>query len=153
MATLREASEAAMKTASELFERTGSVSPIWLIEMPEGENDVIVSGEFTGNASKNAIAAAIREKFGGTATRIIFISEAWIREMKGPYDGIAPSEHPDRIEVIHLVGEDRDGGQVSISRTIDRSSGTAKLLPPEVSEGTIFRGRLASFFQRPATTH
>ena len=149
--TLREAAEAAMKVASGLFETQGSVSPIWLIDTPEG--NTIVHGEFTGDASKDAIADAIRQKFGATATRIIFISEAWMREMKGPFDGIRPSEHPDRYEVIHLVAEDASGGQLSIRRIIDRSSGTAKLLPSEVHEYQLTEGRLASFFQRANVKH
>lgn len=148
---LREAAEAAMDVASKLFEEFGRLSPVWLIDHPD--HNTIVHGEFHGDESKDAIAAGIREKFGATATRIIFISEAWLRCMKGPYDGIAPSQHHDRIEVIHLIAEDRGGKQISIHRIIDRSSGEAKLLPPEVDEYSFIGGRFASFFQRTEKAH
>lgn len=148
---LREAAEAAMKVASELFEELGTVSPVWIIDKPDGS--AIVHGEFYGDETKDAAAAAIRQQFGAAATRIIFISEAWVRVMKGPHDGIPPSEHPDRIEIIHLMAEDRGGKQVSIHRVIDRSSGEAKLLPPEVDEYSFIGGRFASFFQRTEKAH
>lgn len=148
---LREAAEAAMKVASELFEELGSVSPVWIIDKPDGS--AIVHGEFHGDETKDAAAAAIRQQFGATATRIIFISEAWVRIMEGPLDGIPPSEHPDRIEIIHLMAEDRGEGQISIQRIIDRSSGQAKLLRPQVDEYSSVSGRFASFFQRTEKAH
>lgn len=151
MGTLREAADAAMEVASKIFEDQGNVSPIWLIEKPDG--NAVIHTQFTGGDSKDATAALIKEKFGATATRIIFIAEAWMLQGKGPFDGIRPSESPNRIEVIHLLAEDRTGGQISMQRIIDRSSGKAKLLPPEVHELDIIGGRFASFFQHKGTKH
>lgn len=146
MGTLREAADAAMEIASKIFDKQGNVSPIWLIEKPDG--NAVVHAQFTGDDSKDTMVALIKQKFGATATRIIFIAEAWMRRMQGPPDGIRPSQAPDRIEAIHLLAEDRTGGQISMQRIIDRSSGTAKLLPPEVHKLDIIGGRFASFFDR-----
>lgn len=151
MGTLREAADAAMEVATKIFEELGSVGPIWLIEKPDG--NAVVHTQFTGDDSKDTMVALIKEKFGATATRIIFIAEAWMRRMQGPFDGIRPSESPNRIEVIHLLAEDRTGGQISMQRIIDRSSGKVKLLPPEVHELDIIGGRFASFFQHKGTKH
>lgn len=149
--TLREAAESVMELASKLFEDDGRVGPHWMISTPD--NMIIVKTEFTGNTSKDMALDVIKQKFGSIATRIIFVSECWMRSIEGPNDGIPPSQHPDRKEMIHLIAEDRDGEQLVLSRIIERDKdGVPTLLAIEAPNYKCVDGRFASFFDRATDT-
>lgn len=152
MGTLREAADAAMKLVSQVFEKEGRLGPVWLITTPNGVN--IVQGEFTGSDSKDVIVAAIRDKFGSTASRIIFACECWMKTVKcGQDDGLPPSQSPDRVELIHIIAEDKTGEQLVLTRKIQRNeAGEPSLLPTDAHTYNFIAGRMASFFKPPETT-
>lgn len=148
--TLREAAEAAMALGSKLFEDDGHLGPIWLVSTPD--QLVVVHGRFDGPDSKDLAIAAIKAKFGDTATRIIFMCECWTKEVRGEFDGIPPSVSPDRFEVIHLIAEDRNGEQLVLTRNIERNEGgVGKLLPMEAKNYNLVSGRFTSFFKPTGT--
>jgi len=151
---LRKLAEQAMKVASDEFEEKGRLTmPIWLIAT---EHEFFVVGTpFEGEASKNAVAALIKKEFGEKAVRLAFVSESWLRTMgiDEKDDGIAPSDHPDREEVIIVVAEDINGQALHIHRKIERSEGMVTLLPPEVIEGPSVGGRFAGMLKRAGTVH
>lgn len=151
---LRKLAERAMQVASDEFEEKGRLTmPIWLIAT---EHEFFVVGTpFEGEASKNAVAALIKKEFGEKAVRLAFVSESWLRTMgkDEKYDGIAPSDHPDREEVIVVIAEDVNGQVLHIQRKIERSEGGVTLLPVEVKECQGIGGRFAGMLKRAGTVH
>lgn len=130
----------AMRTASKIFDNLGEVSPTWLIETPDEVQ--IVNTLFTGDMSKDAVAEFIKKELGPKALRLVFVSEAWLRVIKEPHDGLRPSKAPDRIEVIIVSGEDADGQNITIQRRIERVEGQpAKLMPEEIRRNDMMGGR------------
>lgn len=145
-----------MKFASQVFLDTGSLDPMWVADTDEGK--VVIGTQFDGDESKDAIAAYIKTAIAPRAHRLVFMCEAWMRVIPGKdYDGIRPSESPDRIEAIYLVAEDVGGRQIMITRKIIRpEGGKPQLLPEEVIEnkdGNDLGGRFANLLKRSGVLH
>jgi hypothetical protein len=106
------------------FAKKGEIPPMWHAITSAGETLIEPHPVFLG---KDMAAAMIRTFFNlRDVIRYIYIGEAWtLSRMITPEEqaeifrkGI--SEHPDRVEVVQLQGEDHDYGQLIASRQIIR---------------------------------
>lgn len=106
------------------FTKKGEIAPMWHAITSCGET---IIEQHPVHLGKDMAAAMIRMFFDlRDVVRYVYIGEAWTLErMIRPEEqeeifrkGI--SEHPDRVEVVQLQGEDREYGQIIASRKIIR---------------------------------
>lgn len=117
----------------------GEIAPLWHAITSSGETIIEPHPTWLG---KDMAAAAIRAMFElCDVVRYIYIGEAWtlIRMMRPEEEeeifrkGL--SEHPDRVEVVQIQGEDRACGQMMGARKIIRpKKGKPYLGPVEMIE-------------------
>lgn len=121
---LREMLDYASCFCEKHFAMRGEIAPMWHVITSKGETLIELHPT---QFSKDMAAAMIRAWFDLVdAVRYVYIGEAWtlnrmIREEEQAEifrNGIA--EHPDRVEIVQLQGEDRDYGQIIMSRDIIR---------------------------------
>jgi hypothetical protein len=145
MTTLREFVEGCADSISQVFEKTGQVSPMYHFVCPKGSAIMpAVSGD---KDTSVAIARMILGQVG--ATRVVLIDEAWMLETRSKEEGERANEtglehHPKRTEHILLMAEDASEGVLMATRKIDRTDGRATLEPLVFSDMTVFSGRMAS---------
>jgi hypothetical protein len=118
------------------FAQTGEIAPMWQAITSDG--DVLIEPHPTFLSKDNA-AALIRALFDlRDVVRYVYVGEAWtLNRMIKPEEqekifreGI--SEHPDRVEVVQIQGEDRECGQLIGARDIIRPEGRKPYLGPMV---------------------
>jgi hypothetical protein len=106
------------------FALKGEIAPMWHAITSNGETMIEAHPCELG---KDLAAAMIRQWFDLIdAVRYVYIGEAWtLDRMIRPEEeeeifrkGL--SEHPERVEVVQLQGEDRDYGQIIAARKIIR---------------------------------
>jgi hypothetical protein len=97
----------------------GEVIPRWVARNDKGESFVIAT-PWSGEEDKNKVVQFLRLFFmAHDITSYTFSAEAWMVKLEGKHmdaqsaqaamDGLTPSQHPDRIEVINVVGADQHG--------------------------------------------
>lgn len=145
--------------ATKMFEDTGEVMPIFILENKDGWLLPIIT-PFEGDGSKETVAKLVKEKSTNIdAQHIGFMCEAWVIEAKegrlseDELDGLkngslTPSEHPDRREVVHIVVESKDGSFVGGQFYILRPEvGKPRLSPfKKMPDGGKFTGRFSHLF-------
>jgi hypothetical protein len=99
------------KFAKVSFAERGHVVPMWTIE---GPNDIlpIIAPLSGAEGEREAIMRFIKEKAKEINAHVVgFIAEAWALHGATEADigTVRVSEHPKRIEVIHVMAEDRMG--------------------------------------------
>jgi hypothetical protein len=135
---LRAMIDYASKFCERMFAKTGEISPMYHAVASNGEH--FFSPALS--ADKDIGVAMIRALFDlRDAVRYIFIDEAWTldKPLTDPVEldwinrhGIR--KHPQRVEVVMIVGEDRDAGMISARRRIIRpKKGRAHLGPLEIT--------------------
>lgn len=138
------------------FSESGQVLPMWLLEDEAGQIQPVLT-PFGDSASKDAMIAAIRQAIRDhKAVRCGFMSEAWaliVKKGHPDFDNptrIAPSEHPDRREIVKLMVEDKDGGMLFAKLFILRPEhGKPSLSPISIEEGAERAGgRFTGLFQK-----
>jgi hypothetical protein len=119
------------------FAVRGEIAPMWHAVTSTGETIIEPHPTFLG---KDIAMVMIRAFFDAKdVVRYVYIGEAWtLREMIKPEqvtaimrDGLA--NHPDRVEIVQLQGEDQECGQIMGQRRIIRpESGRPYLGPLEM---------------------
>ncbi len=138
--TLKRLFEIASKTVGKIFLEDGEISPMWhavAISEDDGkEYQIVIATPWCSIEEKHGAVAALREMFREhNVQRYVFVCEGWMVEVRKLPNEIAPSEHPDRREVITIVAEDRDGSQMSGQFYILRPEhGPAKLSPLQIND-------------------
>jgi hypothetical protein len=106
------------------FALKGEIAPMWHAITSDGRT---VIEPHPVELGKDLAAAMMRTFFDlRDVVRYVYIGEAWtLDRMIKPeeYEEIfrkGLSEHPDRVEVVQLQGEDRDYGQIIAARKIIR---------------------------------
>jgi hypothetical protein len=100
------------KQQFELFRARGDVAPLARISTPDGAEEVCVLA--FGNDAQEREALLIRLVEEHDATRIVFFTDTWTRVVPKDmeYDGVRPSQHPDRTEAMLLYVLTKDTEQV-----------------------------------------
>lgn len=118
------------------FAAHGEITPMWHAVTSEGETIIEQHPGFLG---KDIAMVLIRAFFDAKdVVRYVYIGEAWtLKEMIKPEDaeaimrdGIA--NHPDRLEIVQLQGEDAECGQIMGQREIIRPESGWPYLGPLV---------------------
>lgn len=108
---LKALAETAFQTAKGIVESGQELAPVFFVEDGNGDLNILMA-PWRSTEEKLAIYQALRKQFSKINARAyLFISEAWMTKMdKGKdWDGVPPSESPDRIEVVMIDGNTRDG--------------------------------------------
>lgn len=154
-------------TGSErLFNKTGVVSPTW--------HGVTATSEYfelePPHPNKDMAVAMVRAYFElRDVVRYIFVFESWTLARLISDDEIAFIEqhgvaaHPDRVEVVSILGEDLDAGMLAAHRRIIRPRHRRPYLAPlemltdlpHVPRGGTFQshGRMVGFLPARGTRH
>jgi hypothetical protein len=120
---LRELIAFASGQCDKLFAREGIIYPMWHAITSTGET-LIETPPFD---NKDLAVAMIRALFDlRDVVRYVFVDEAWTlsrmlqpnEEEKAYREGLA--NHPDRIEIVMISGEDHECGQLMVHRNIIR---------------------------------
>ena len=138
------------RATDKLYGENGKILPMYHIVMHDGSHSIVSSPHH----DKDAATTMMRAYFEITPTRrYVFVAEAWTAEypQEPTQPIIMPSQHPDRIEIIMFLGEDRDIGMLSASRRIIRPpNGKPHLGPLEFNDitGATMEGRMVGLLPR-----
>lgn len=106
------------------FAKKGEIAPMWHAVTADGQTIIEPHPMYLG---KDMAAAMIRTFFDlRDVIRYVYVGEAWTlnrmirREEEEEIFRKGLSEHPDRVEVVQIQGEDRDYGQIIAARNIIR---------------------------------
>ncbi|TYL87461.1 hypothetical protein [Bradyrhizobium cytisi] len=131
---LRKMLDCASAFCERHFAAKGEIAPMWHAVTSDGRTLIEAHPVELG---KDLAAAMIRTFFDlRDVVRYVYIGEAWtLNRMIRPEEheelfrkGL--SQHPDRVEVVQLQGEDRDYGQIIMSRDIIRPNKGKPYLGP-----------------------
>lgn len=147
MKTLEQLVEDGAAFAREYYRRHKEFPYVWYIQTSDGQFPVIAPEMPPG--SKDEVAAHIRAMLRDVeAESYVFMAEAWMvgidpKEHRDPYT-IRPSNHPDRIEVLTVYGENSERS-ISGSFNIVREEGKPPTLTDfKVMDGTNLAGRFVN---------
>ena len=116
------------------FERTGEIYPGFEC-LTDGES-FRVPANWPDRSEKAAACSALRECFRRRGVkRYVFVSESW---MKTP--GLAPTDDPNREELVQVIAVERDGPRRWAVAEIMRNGETATLgpwVPGDVARGWV----------------
>lgn len=124
--TLKHKLDTLAGAARQNLERSGHLVSVAFIVHPPN-NVKIVPCPFRNDYEKEIVVAALRKKVAElNATMVVLIHEAWMRTLKDAtslddWDGVQPSESPDRKEVVAILVETLDGcyiGTAPIARNL-----------------------------------
>jgi hypothetical protein len=135
------------------------LTSMFLAEGPGGLH--VIATPFAGETQDEAVAykeqvlALLRLMFAASGvTHYVMVSEAWMAVMEPGTEpdvaALAPSQRSDRVEVVQLVGADRDGRKLGATWDIVREQGQ----PPRLGHvdrtaATEIEGRMASLLDEP----
>lgn len=154
----------AMESASKIFEARKSegkdvtLMPVFLCVTPAGTVPV-AAPTMNGTPSQKAQTADMVRAFceQASVSRLAFVVEGWslpkeLMQTYNPETDLPPSQHPARIEVIHVLGEDMNGETGVAMRQIIRRDGQVSLgdMALEISRSAWNEGRMANFLPRAA---
>lgn len=138
------------ETARHLFERLGSLEPMWIGVNDKGSHLPLI---ISNMSDKDAVAKAVRAFLRKNGiTRYVCMLECWTYEGKEVpqeiLDGKSLEHNPDRREAVSIVAEDNEGNAMSGHFYILRPEhGKPKLSPIKIlSEDATFEGRFAGMF-------
>jgi hypothetical protein len=145
----------ASRIAEEIFKDRGSLSPLWLIEMADGKQEIIVSpilapdGSDSAERIKEQIISGMRRLFRERGVqRYVWAMEIWTVDDKAT--DVIPGlihEHPDRKEAIVIQAD--DGFRVRMAfREIIRTGAGVYLGKLKIQD-TINKGRFSNLLGDP----
>jgi hypothetical protein len=113
------------------FLKMGELPPTWFLQKKSGEVGIFCTpwGDTDEKDSVNDQMKSLMER--NEIVRYALVTESWLVTLPSPpegttiksYRGPRPSQHPDRKEVIIVVGGDREGNSVEGSADIIRDDG------------------------------
>lgn len=137
------------------FEADGEIQPMW-IGVDHNDEQVVVVTPFHSNKEKELTIKAVRELFRDkNVIRYAFICEAWMVDVKGQnvtredVEGIVPSRHPDRIEVINFVLEEKGASKQAYYKIIRPDDGKPYLSDLITLEDFKVEGRMSGVLTEP----
>lgn len=141
---------AADNTAN-MFRKHGEVQPMWHA-VDGNDQHILIATPWRDDDEKDATSQALRTMFRAkNVKRFAFICEAWVATVKTlaeVNDGLRPSEHPDRREVLMINAEDRQGNELSGFFYILRPEhGPATLSPLHMNDFTGMKGRFTGMLR------
>lgn len=152
-----------LKVIKERFNEAGEMgSPVWFFEGDDENSKRMALTPFRNNQEKEMTIEGIKllfKKFD--VKRFVFVVEAWTvtKHSKDPEFNeelpVPPSQHPDRVEVVMVTGEDRDTGESFLYQyKIDRSGPKPTLIVDEdtFSTYTNMGGRFTNIFEKPTAS-
>jgi hypothetical protein len=89
------------RAASDLLVRDGKVFPIAFLLDPDGRMSGCIALDFSSPEAKELSVAVARTAARKTGWPLAYVTEAWMS--KDPRPGVAPSEDPDRQEVLIIA--------------------------------------------------
>jgi hypothetical protein len=135
------------------FAEAGFVAPMWQIIDGDGLRALCPMPDGTGD--KDRLFAAMRALLKQMrATRYIFVCEAWTVEFTPEQLNEARAidsceQHPRRIEVVQILSEDAEEGELVATRRIIRTAvGKPTLGPLEIHTATFVEGRIVALLPR-----
>jgi hypothetical protein len=148
MLDLHKAIEMFSGLAGELFNNLGYLKPSYFI-CHQGEWQYLPE---PSNHPKELVMMAMRKLLRSSgAEAYVFMDEAWIVESKNqealPLD-IAPSEHPDRREVVVITAEDETGQLIARRNILRPDNGKPSLAPLEIYGEVTLKGRMTNLMSR-----
>jgi hypothetical protein len=145
--TLQELFDFSTKQAAVMFNKTGSVMPMWHAH-PASGHDLVIATPWESAEDKRIITAKLRELFKHERVKCYaFMGEAWsaatptmseVRKWAGNLE-----HHPDRREILAIHAEDDEGHAIMGWYYILRPEhGPPKLSPLMISQATENKGQL-----------
>jgi hypothetical protein len=148
------------------FDQTGMVAPTWYAIAASGELIELTPP----HPNKNLAIVMVRAFFElHDVIRYVFVDEAWSLRGKSSDSDLAVIEkhgvagHADRVEVVMIMGEDRDAGMLAAHRRIIRPPHRRPYLAPlemlsdlpNVPRGATFQtsGRMIGLLPPRGTRH
>lgn len=146
--------------ASAFCDRTfaiqGEIAPMWHAVNSRGEHKIMLHPVELG---KDLAAAMIRAWLElEDAVRYIYMGEAWTIDQRTQNEALQAEimamaragklhEHPDRLEIVQIQGEDHEVGQILVQRRIIRPRNRKPYLGPlemvvEPGDGVQSEGRM-----------
>jgi hypothetical protein len=134
--------------ADELFNDFGCLQPIYFV-CRQGNWQQYVPGPAH---PKKLVEIAMRKLLRSSgADAYVFMDEAWIVESKNkegvPLD-IAPSEHPDRREIVVITAEDKTSQLIASRNILRPDNGKPSLAPLEIYGEVTLQGRMTNLMSR-----
>lgn len=138
--------------------KDASLIPTWTAITKNGQFLIVATPFEGGERHKDMVAQAMERIFNEiNAERYTFISEAWMARVdKDEYDKDRrpPSQRDDRMEVLIIMGGDKDGSQMRTYEIIRDDEGIIsdlKLDPASIEmSGPQVEGRFANLLRREA---
>lgn len=129
---LGEAALRLARTASSVLVEDGKVLPLAFLLGPDGGIAGGVVLDFSSQESKEASVAAVHAIAKKTGCPVAYVTEAWMS--RNPKPGIAPSEDPDREEVVVVAVFGPRSSASAIVRFSRDASGRPVPSEPELVE-------------------
>lgn len=146
---LRNALEIYSHMVKQWFEQDGAIHPTYFIGTEGGWVELPAACEDKDTMMK--IVRGMLELLN--AVCYVFIDEAWVVGGKpgDPVTPVAPSEHPDRREIVLIMAEDHER-QLMGRHYIERPEfGKATLTPLRVEQCNSLEGRMIGLMPRTGT--
>lgn len=124
MTNLEELMEHCIKIARSTVEAGDENLPQWVLQTKDGGIHIMITPWGTLEEKRNAQLAVIFHMKEIEAVRFVFICEGWcVRVLADSKEdalaGPLPSEHPDRIEVLMIYGEEDE--QLMLGKKLPRT--------------------------------
>lgn len=161
--TLQEFIVGCSYTAAKVFQLRGKLSPMWHAITRDGQHLMVPSP----HPDKDAAVTLMRALFElRDVVRYVLINEAWTVEVEQRWPGEEVealnersrqlggilADHPDRVEVLMLIGEDETAGLCTARRVIHRPPNAKPYLGPlEIDEFEVSEGRLVGLLPQRGT--
>jgi hypothetical protein len=133
------------------FQQGGAFNPMYLAVAGDGTLHLFM---VPGVDDKDFCALLVRRYLAEIgAVRVALVTEAWTVDGDGDRvaaiarEGVAAQ--PDRLEVLMVIAEDRDGGGLSVRREIIREGDRARLGDPVLDRFDVSEGRIVGLLPRP----
>lgn len=120
MTGLDEFFEEIKQVAAALFRAKGEHIPLFYMQLAGVKGPVITSAQWDDSANKAYKFMLVRTGIElGAVERCCLVHEMWYAQYKTPASGVIdidntplPSERPDRMEMLMIVGVDRDAHRI-----------------------------------------
>jgi len=157
--SLRQFVEYVARRAEYLFKKQGALSPMYHAIDAEGNNYVLPGPPGT----KDQAVAQVRSFLKACrAVRVAFIDEAWVIDAETSpgvdvekiyREADSIRNHPARIEVVIVSGEDANEGLLMATREIIRHGNKATLGKLKFMEGGQSEGRMVGLLPASGSRH
>lgn len=136
---LEDLFDTCLKSVRKSFMEDGELVTKWVVE---DKNNVRLLVVFTPDIPKDAVIGKMREMVEDQGiVRYVVETEAWMGVGGGP----PPSQRPDRMEAIVVMGADRQGNNLFASIEIERKGDKHYLGETVRSDGSIVGGEFQLF--------